>query len=51
MLKELCVFSMVITKINVKSRSKIASFFSNERHFEIRFPKKKTITFFRQKII
>ena len=30
---------------NVKSRSKIA-LFSNERHFEIRFPKKRTITFF-----
>ena len=30
---------------NVKSRSKIA-LFSNERHFEIWFPKKKTITFF-----
>ena len=30
---------------NVKSRSKIV-LFSNERHFEIWFPKKKTITFF-----
>ena len=30
---------------NVKSRSKIA-LFSNERHFEIWFPKKSTITFF-----
>ena len=30
---------------NVKSRSKIA-LFSNERHFEIWFPKKRTITFF-----
>ena len=30
---------------NVKSRSKIASF-SNERHFKIWFPKKKTIRFF-----
>ena len=30
---------------NVKSRSKTA-IFSNERHFEIWFPKKKTITFF-----
>ena len=30
---------------NVKSRSKIA-LFSNERHFEIWFPKKKTIRFF-----
>ena len=29
----------------MKSRSKIALFFSNERHFEICFPKKKTITF------
>ena len=30
---------------NVKSRSKIA-LFSKERHFEIWFPKKRTITFF-----
>ena len=30
---------------NVKSRSKLA-LFSNGRHFEIRFPKKRTITFF-----
>ena len=30
---------------NVKSRPKIA-LFSNERHFEIWFPKKRTITFF-----
>ena len=29
---------------SVKSRSNIA-FFSNERHFEISFPKKKTIVF------
>ena len=34
---------------NVKSRSKIA-LFSNERHFEIWFPKKKTITFFWSKL-
>ena len=34
---------------NVKSRSKIAPF-SNERHFEIWFPKKKTITFFWSKL-
>ena len=35
--------------INVKSRSKIA-LFSNERHFEIWFPKMKTITFFSSKL-
>ena len=35
---------------NVKSRSKIAPFFSNECHFEIWFPKKKTITFFWSKL-
>ena len=34
---------------NVKSRSKIV-LFSNERHFEIWFPKKKTITFFWSKL-
>ena len=34
---------------NVKSRSKIA-LFSNERHFAIWFPKKKTITFFWSKL-
>ena len=34
---------------NVKSRSKIA-LFSNERHFEIWFPKEKTITFFWSKL-
>ena len=34
---------------NVKSRSKIA-LFSNERHFDIWFPKKKTITFFWSKL-
>ena len=34
---------------NVKSRSKIA-LFSNECHFEIWFPKKKTITFFWSKL-
>ena len=34
---------------NVKSRSKIAHF-SNERHFEIWFPKKRTITFFWSKL-
>ena len=33
----------------MKSRSKIA-FFSNEPNFEIWFPKKKTITFFRRKL-
>ena len=34
---------------NAKSRSKIA-LFSNERHFEIWFPKQKTITFFWRKL-
>ena len=34
---------------NVKSRPKIA-LFSNERHFEIWFPKKRTITFFWSKL-
>ena len=34
---------------NVKSRSKI-SLFSNERHFDIWFPKKRTITFFLSKL-
>ena len=34
---------------NVKSRSKIA-LLSNERHFEIWFPKKRTITFFWSKL-
>ena len=34
---------------NVKSMSKIA-LFSNERHFEIWFPKKRTITFFWSKL-
>ena len=34
---------------NVKSRSKI-TLFSNERHFEMLFPKKKTITFFWSKL-
>ena len=34
---------------NVKSRSKVA-LFSNERHFEIWFPKKRTITFFWSKL-
>ena len=34
---------------NVKSRSKVV-LFSNERHFEIWFPKKKTITFFWSKV-
>ena len=34
---------------NVKSRSKIA-LFANERHFEIWFPKERTITFFWSKL-
>ena len=49
--RNFCVFSLV-TKKNVKSRSKLA-LFSNEHHFEIWFPKKKkkkTITFFRRKL-
>ena len=46
-LKEFCNFSLV-TK-NVKSRSKIA-LLSNERHFEIWFLKKKTITVFGSKL-
>ena len=45
--RNFCNFSLV-TK-NVESRSKTA-LFSNERHFEIWFPKKKTITFFWSKL-
>ena len=45
--RNFCNVSLV-TK-NVKSRSKIA-LFSNERHFEIWFPKKKIITFFWSKL-
>ena len=45
--RNFCNFPLV-TK-NVKSRSKIA-LFSNERHFEIWFPKKRTITFFWSKL-
>ena len=47
-LKEIfCNFPLVAK--NVKSRSKIA-LFSNERHFEIWFPRKRTITFFWSKL-
>ena len=41
--RNFCNFSLVTKKC--ESRSKIV-LFSNERHFEIWFPKKKTITFF-----
>ena len=41
--RNFCNFSLV-TK-NVKSRSKMALFFQNERHFDKWFPKKKTTTF------
>ena len=50
---EICAEGIFITfpwwLKNVKSRSKIA-LFSNERHFEIWFPKEKTITFFWSKL-
>ena len=50
---EICAEGMFVTfpwwLKNVKSRSKIA-LFSNERHFEIWFPKKKIITFFWSKL-
>ena len=46
--RNFCNFSLV-TKKFVKCRSKIA-LFSNERHFEIWFPKKKTVTFFWSKL-
>ena len=50
---EICAEGIFITFLwwlkNVKSRSKIV-LFSNERHFEIWFPKKKTITFFWSKL-
>ena len=46
-LKEFCNFPWWLK--NVKSWSKIA-LFSNERHFEIWFPKEKTITFFWSKL-
>ena len=45
--RTLCNFSPVTRKC--ESRSKIA-LFSNERHFEIWFPKKRTITFFWSKL-
>ena len=50
---EICAEGILITfpwwLKNVKSMSKMA-LFSNERHFEIWFPKKKTITFFWSKL-
>ena len=50
---EICVEGIFVTfpwwLENVKSRSKIA-LFSNERHFEIWFPKKRKITFFWSKL-
>ena len=50
---EICAESIFVTfpwwLKNVKSRSKTA-LFSNERHFEIWFPKKRTITFFWNKL-
>ena len=46
--RNFCNFSLVTQKCG-KSRSKIA-LFSNERHFEIWFPKKRTITFFWSKL-
>ena len=45
--RNFCNFSWWLE--NVKSRSKIA-LFSNERHFETWYPKKKTITFFSGKL-
>ena len=47
--KNFCNFSLV-TKKNVKSRSKLA-LFPNEGPFEIWFPEKKTITFFWSKYL
>ena len=50
---EICAEGIFVTFLwwlkNVKSRSKIAPL-SNERHFEIWFPKKRTITFFWSKL-
>ena len=50
---EICAEGIFVTFAwwlkNVKSRSKIA-LFSNERHFEIWFPKSKIITFFWSKL-
>ena len=50
---EICAEGFFVTFFwwlkNVKSRSKIA-LFSNERYFEIWFPKKRTITFFWSKL-
>ena len=50
---EICAEGIFVTfpwwPENVESRSKIV-FFSNERHFEIWFPKKRTIMFFWSKL-
>ena len=50
---EICASGICVTfpwwLKKVKSKSKIA-FFSNKRHFEIWFPKKRTITFFWSKL-
>ena len=50
---EICAEGIFVTFLwwleNVKNRSKIAPF-SNERHFEIWFPKKRTIMFFWSKL-
>ena len=50
---EICAVGIFVTfplwLKNMKSRLKIA-FFSNQHHFEIWFPKKKTITFFWSKL-
>ena len=45
--KNFCNFSLVTKKCE---KDKNSPFFSNERHFEIWFPKKKTITFFWSKL-
>ena len=51
--REMCAEGIFVTfpwwLKNLKSRSKIA-LFSNERHFEIWFPKKRTIMFFWSKL-
>ena len=50
---EICAEGIFVTFTwwlkSVKSRSKIV-LFSSERHFEVWFPKKKTITFFWSKL-
>ena len=51
--REICAEGIFVTfpwwLKNVKSRSKI-TLFTNERHFEIWFPKRRTITFFWNKL-